>query len=296
MNILWTERYRPTTLDGVALLAETRSLIEGFLAAGEIPHLLLHGPSGTGKTTLAKILVGALDCQVLSLNASKERGIDVIRGQVSTFSRAVFGKRWNIVFLDEADKLTPDAQTALRNDMETFAGKTRFILTGNFLHKVIDPLQSRCMVVELSQMPLKERFGVLVRILESEGIDFTPYAILGLVERHTDMRRLLSQAQRVALSEGSIHNVPEDTLAGSGVQVMDAIRRKDWPVLVQLSKSPGFDHRGVLQDMFWTITEEDQSAIDNRLVIARAVDRSGYTPDAVIHFLGTCAELYDKVG
>lgn len=295
MNILWTETYRPTELAQVALLPDTRAILQSFLDAEEIPHLLFHGPPGTGKTTLARILTSKLDCRVLSLNASKERGIDVIRGQVATFSRALFDTRWNIVFLDEADKLTPDAQTALRNDMEAHAARTRFILTGNFLHKILDPLQSRCTVIELSQMPLKERFDIACSILTAEGIEFTPQAVLAVAEKHNDMRRLLSAAQRIALATGSLHAVPDDSLAGSSTEVLSAIRAKDWPALVRLSKSAGFDHRGVLRDMFWAITGEGQLVVDARLAIAQAVHQSGYTPDPVIHFLGTCVELYDGV-
>ena len=294
MNILWTEAHRPTSLDQLALLEGNRTLLQKFIDEGEIPHLLLHGPPGTGKTTVAQILISQLDCAVLKLNASSERGIDVIRDRVSTFARSLLQRRWNIVFLDEADKLTPDSQTALRNTMEAHAGRTRFILTGNLLHKIIDPLRSRCQVLEFAQMPLKERFRVLKDVLVAEEVEFDPNALLELAGKYNDMRKLLMAAQRIAIQDGGLQVIPEEQVR-SGAAVLAMCTVKDWTGIVQLSKTPGFDHAHVLTEMFWAVEGEDEPAIMQRLKLAQAVDKTGYTPDPVILFLGTCAEIISSV-
>ena len=282
-KVLWTEKYRPTDLEEVALSEGNRALLLSCIEGGEIPHLLFHGPAGCGKTTVAKILMDALDCTQLVLNASAERGIDTIRDKVGSFVRVQTGAAWNVVFLDEADKLTPDAQTALRNMMETYAERSRFILTGNYLSKILDPIQSRCQVVELGAMPLKERFRVLVEVLKVEEVEFDKEVVFAYAERYTDMRRLLLRAQRSIMSHGKLTDPKVAT--GEGAQILQLIRNKDWLALVQLSKHPEFDHQQGLVDLFWAIPDDlstdshPAAAAQWRAAVAKAVHQSGHTPE-----------------
>lgn len=290
-TLLWTEKYRPASLDEVALTAETRAVLSKCLEEKEIPHLLLHGPAGTGKTTVSKIITGQLDCDVLTLNASDERGIDTVRDKVGTFVRGQLFSRWRIVFLDEADQLTRDAQAALRNMMETYSQDARFILTCNYLYKVIDPIQSRCTSIELSEMPLKERFRVVKRVAENEGIKYsTPQVLLSYVERFQDMRRLLTTLQKAHLANPL--GLPEYKLnaGGDGDTLIRMLTSKDWPGLVNAARDPTFEHTEALRAMFWALPDGDYAA-QWRHVLAKAVHESGFTADPVVHFLGTCAEL-----
>jgi len=288
-GVLWVEKYRPTELKELALAPDVRKVLTGFLAKGEIPHLLLEGPAGCGKTTIAKILVAKLNCQVLTLNASSERGIDTIRDRVRNFARGLLGAEWNVVFMDEADALTPDAQTALRNTMEAYSDYSRFILTCNYLYRIIDPIQSRCMVLHLGAMPLKERYAALVRVLQAEGVQHTEEVAIGYAEKYTDMRKLLYMAQRSALAHGELR--PPLIQQVDGAKLRDYIKGNEWGKLKTVARDGGTDHYELLRELFWAVPDGHSKATDLRITIARAITDGGRAPDPVVHFLGTCCEL-----
>jgi replication factor C small subunit len=288
-NVLWTEQYRPKELAEMALDEQNRRLLETYLAQGEIPHLVLEGPAGTGKTTTAKIITSKLDCTVLTLNASSERGIDAIREKVGSFARSLMVTKWNIVFLDEADALTPDAQFALRNLMESYAGRCRFILTCNHFNKIIDPIQSRCQRITLSVTPLKERFAVLVRVLETEGITAERSVIATYAQAYTDLRKMLTAAQQSILSTGTLQAAISAEVTGT--TILEYVGTKRWQELVKLASTASFDALQALRSLFFAVPDSHGSAAQFRMIIGKAVDDCNRVPDAVVHFLGTCAEL-----
>ena len=137
---LWVEKYRPQTLEGYVGNEVIKNKVSDYLNQGSIQNLLLHGVAGTGKTTLAKLITNNLNCDLLYINASDERGIDTIREKIIPFSSSLGFGDVKIVILDEADYITPQAQATLRNTMESFSGNTRFILTCNYLERIISPL------------------------------------------------------------------------------------------------------------------------------------------------------------
>ena len=143
-NSLLNEKYRPIVLDDYVGNAKLKSSIAKQLEQNDIQNYLLYGPAGTGKTTLAKLIVKNLDCNHLYINASDERGIETIRDKVTTFASVMSMKPIKVVILDEADFLTIQAQASLRNLIESFSRTTRFIMTCNYVERIIDPLQSRC--------------------------------------------------------------------------------------------------------------------------------------------------------
>lgn len=295
-DVLWIEKYRPTTLDEVALDADARKLLSGYVAAGEIPHLLFVGPPGSGKTTVARILCASLDCRTLVLNASSDRGIDVVREKIGNFAQSLFVSKWNVVFLDEADAMTSDAQTALRNLIEAYHDRTRFILTANHPYRIIGPIQSRCQIVSFAPPPLRERFRILSGVLSREGVRADPAVVLQWAERHSDMRRLLHDVQKAVLIAGGRDAAlppPKNGGGADGAELFALVASKNWARLRSLCTSGDFDPARALRELFWAIPDEHPKAGFLRHVVGRGVHESGFTPDPVVLFLGVCAEAMD---
>ncbi|KKN68879.1 hypothetical protein LCGC14_0446650 [marine sediment metagenome] len=291
-DILWTEKYRPTKLEELALESDNRAVLSAYLAAGEIPHLLMAGPPGAGKTTIARILYRALDCRYLVLNASVERGIDVVRGKIGTFVTAMTDARFNIVFLDEADAMTSDAQTGLRNLIEAYADRARFILTANKLFRIIGAIQSRCQLLTLGPPPFKERYRILASVLEREGITAEVPAILTYAERYPDMRRMLWQAQRMYLARGELAPATEANTV-DGVALFALLEGKNFTGLRQLTTQDTFDVLDGLVELFWAVPDTHARAGFLRHILGKGVHESGFTPDPIVHFLGVCSEAME---
>ena len=195
-NSLLNEKYRPTELSDYVGNGSLKSTIAAQLYNNDIQNYLFYGPAGTGKTTLAKLIVNKLDCDSLYINASDERGIETIRDKVSGFASVASFKSLKVVILDEADFLTIQAQASLRNIIETFSRTTRFILTCNYIERVIDPLQSRCQTIKVVPPTKKEVAVHIASICDSESISYEPNAIGKIVNKfYPDLRKMLNTIQ-----------------------------------------------------------------------------------------------------
>ena len=194
---LWVEKYRPTTLDTYIGNEHLKSKVSVYLESGDLPHLLLYGKAGTGKTTLAKLLVNNIECDYMYINASDENSVDTVRNKVRGFASTMGFKDYKIIILDECDYITPNAQAALRNLMETFSKHCRFILTCNFVERIIDPIQSRCQSFQVIPPSKKEVAAHMTNILKEEGIASKVDDIAGLVNAgYPDIRRVINSCQR----------------------------------------------------------------------------------------------------
>ena len=194
---LWVEKYRPTTLDTYIGNDHLKSKVSVYLESGDLPHLLLYGKAGTGKTTLAKLLVNNIECDYLYINASDENSVDTVRNKVRGFASTMGFKDYKIIILDECDYITPNAQAALRNLMETFSKHCRFILTCNFVERIIDPIQSRCQSFQVIPPSKKEVALHIHNILKEEGIASKMDDVAGLVNAgYPDIRRVINSTQR----------------------------------------------------------------------------------------------------
>ena len=193
---LWVEKYRPTTMDGYIGNEHFVTKLKNWIEEGDIPHILLFGPAGTGKTTAGKIITSNIACDLLFINASDENSVDTIRNKIRGFAQGIGFEELSIVFLDEADFVTPQGQAALRNLMETFSDHCRFILTANYLERIIAPVQSRCQVFEVIPPSRKDAAIHVAGILDKEGVTFSPIDLKLLVDAHyPDLRQIINDAQ-----------------------------------------------------------------------------------------------------
>ena len=194
---LWVEKYRPMDLSTYVGNEHLKEKVKVYLESEDVPHLLLFGKAGTGKTTLAKIVVNNIDCDYMYINASDENKVDDVRNKIKTFASSVGFKSLKVIILDECDYLTPNAQAALRNLMETFSKHCRFILTCNYVERIIDPIQSRCQSYKVVPPSKKEVAQQMVNILKQENCTFELDDIALIVNAgYPDIRRVINSAQR----------------------------------------------------------------------------------------------------
>ena len=195
-HTLLVEKYRSKTLDSYVGNDHIKKTIEQYLGQNDIQNLIFYGPAGTGKTTLAKLIVNNLNCDYLYINASDERGIETIRDKVSGFASTASFKPLKVVILDEADFLTIQAQASLRNVIETFSRTTRFIMTCNYVERIIDPLQSRCQVLKVIPPSKKEVAVHLAKVMAHEAISYDVEDIKTIVNQYyPDLRKCLNTIQ-----------------------------------------------------------------------------------------------------
>ena len=193
---LLVEKYRPNKLENYVGNENIKKSISKYLDQNDIQNLIFYGQAGTGKTTLAKLIVTNLDCDHIYINASDERGIETIRDKVSSFASVASFKPIKVVILDEADFLTIQAQASLRNIIETFSRTTRFIMTCNFVERIIDPLQSRCQVLKIVPPTKKDVAKHLNWICKEESIKHDINDLVPLVNQYyPDLRKCINTIQ-----------------------------------------------------------------------------------------------------
>ena len=215
---LWVEKYRPTDLSNYLGNDHIRKKIKAWIDEQDIPHLLFAGRAGTGKTTLAKMLIKNIECDYLFINASDENSVDTIRNKIKSFVSTISLKNMKIVVLDEADRITPQGQAALRNMMEQFSQGSRFILTCNYGERIIDPIHSRCQSVDLSPPSMGETAVHLVNILGAEGVTFDKMDVKTIVETYyPDVRKIINTAQMFSKS-GKLE-LDDQQLIGSDLKI-----------------------------------------------------------------------------
>jgi replication factor C small subunit len=238
---IWTEKYRPSTFGEVRGQAEIVPKVQAFVERGNMPHLLFAGPAGIGKTTLSLVVAKELfgdnwRGNFLELNASDERGIDVIRVKVKDFARtkAIGDVPFKIIYLDECDALTKEAQQALRRTMENYTQTCRFILSCNYSSKIIDPIQSRCTVFRFKPLPKEEIFAIIDKIVAAESLTVDDAAKEALFDvSNGDVRRVENLLQACAALSTEI---TEDTV----FSIASYAKPKEISSLLQLAKEGNF--------------------------------------------------------
>jgi len=195
-HTLWTEKYRPTKLDDYVGNEHLKTKVAGYLENDDIPHLLLFGRAGTGKTTLAKLIVKSIDCDYMIINASDENNVEMVRTKVKNFASSMGFKKFKVIILDEFDYMSKEAQAILRNLMETFSAHCRFILTCNYVEKVIEPIQSRCQSFQIVPPTKKDVAIQMSKILKAENVEFDVKDLVPIIDAsYPDIRKVINTCQ-----------------------------------------------------------------------------------------------------
>lgn len=294
-HTIWVERYRPGTLDGYVGNDTVRAKLEEYIAKQDIPHLLFYGTAGTGKTTAAKILVKNIECDYMFINASDERGIDTVRDKIKGFASTVGFKPLKIVVLDEADFLGREAQPALRNMMEAYSATTRFILTANYIERIIDPLVSRTQVYKLTPPSKKDAAMKLSDILKNENVEYDKQTIVQIVNAYyPDLRKIINTAQ-LQTRDGKLQ-VSVEELIGQDMKlkVVDVLtnsiplKEKVNQIRQLVADQQIQDFTELYQLLYEYVETYAPSKVPQTIIaIAEGLYRDGQVPDKEINFVAT---------
>lgn len=304
-DFLWVEKYRPATVSDCILPDAIKKVFEGFLDQGEIPNLLLTGSAGVGKTTIAKALCEQLGASYIVINGSDEgRFLDTVRNRVRQFATTVSltsGAAHKVVIIDEADNTTNDVQLSLRTAVEEFHGNCRFIFTCNFINKIIEPLHSRCTVVDFRIKPDQatnlqgEFFTRLKTILTEQKISYEDKVLAKLVKRYyPDWRRLINECQRYAAT-GSISSAILVDVADVNLDsLLSALKKKEFTtvknwVVQHLDNDPSMMMRKVYDSLYDVL--KPASIPEAVLVIAKYMRDIVVVPDQEINLLACLTEI-----
>ena len=285
---LWCEKWRPKSLEDMVLQDDVKEFFQQCLDKKEIPHLLLSGGSGTGKTTVSRILIRELDVECLRLNASDERGIDTVREKIKMFLMFESMKDWKIVFLDEADYLLTTSQAVLRNLMEQYSGTARFILSVNYPERIIKPIKSRCQMVEFKEVGGKEQFALLKKILDNEKIEYLDEDLMRIIDDCSgDLRKVINESQRMVRNGKLKYSSLKDKVEVR--ELWELARKKSWKQLREIIDE-GLDYGFILRKLFDLIFEEVSPEVAVE-VVGNYLWRDGITVDRKLNLFCVFVEL-----
>ena len=300
-EFLWVEKYRPANIADCVLPDRIKQNFEEIVKQGEIPNMLLCGTAGTGKTTVAKALCNELGVDYILINGSDESGIDVLRTKIRDFASTVsFGGQTKVVILDEADYLNPNStQPALRAFIEEFSANCRFIFTCNFKNRIIEPLHSRCAVIDFKlnkdekQLIASKFMGRLKYVLDEENINYSEKVVAELLMKYfPDYRRTLNELQRYSKSgvidEGILSNIAEVNIKG----LVDSLKDKDFKKMRQwVANNADTDPQGLYRKIYDSLMDKVSNPAHLVLLVADYQYKSAFVADQEINLTACLVDV-----
>lgn len=302
-QFLWVERYRPQTIDECILPDSLKTTFKEYIATGELPNFLFHGSAGVGKTTVAKALCNEVGAEYLFINGSDESGIDVLRSKIKGFASSVsLTDAKKVVILDEGDYLNPNStQPALRSFIEEFSSNCRFIFTCNFKNRIIEPLHSRCAVIDFKVGPKEKAqiaaafFKRVLYILKQEGVEYDQKVVAELVQKHfPDFRRVLNELQRYSVSGRIDSGILVNVGAESYKQLYKSMRDKNF---TEVRKWVGLNADGdsvrIFRELYDNANEilETSSIPQLVLILAEYQYKAAFVSDHELNLIACLTEI-----
>ena len=302
-HTLWVEKYRPQTLADYVGNETVKETIQSYLEAHDIPHLLFYGKAGTGKTTLAKLIVNTIKCDWMILNASDENNVDTVRTKVKNFASSVGFAGFKVIILDEFDYMTPNAQAILRNLMETFSKHCRFILTCNYIEKIIDPIQSRCQTFAITPPTKKDVAVQVAKILDTEGVRYDIKNVAEIINSYyPDIRRVINTCQLQSV-KGELR-VDKQIMVESDfkTKLIELLKAKDEKrnTFINIRQAVADNKLNDYSEMYTMLYDKvDEYATGNTanviLTIADGVSKDALVVDKEIVFMATIIQILNII-
>ena len=308
-DYLWVEKYRPTKLEDMILDDEVKTTFDNWVSEGQIPHLLLVGTQGSGKTTLARILVKSilsdLDSDLLMLNGSAQRGIDIVRENIEDFLKTppIGESKIKIVFIDEFDYMTPEAQNSLRNIIETYSGTGRFLCTANYANKISPPLHSRFQTFTFQNLPKDYVSKYVKYILDTEEINYEQESVDKIIGTYyPDIRKIIGTLQSKITDKKLSDELKdiknnETVLQNSFINMINGIKKGDVKTSsIELGKinnilsEQDIDFVEIYKSLFFN----KQLSINCKINIVKYADTHLTCMDPCIHFMAMCLSVYQS--
>jgi len=305
-HLLWTESHRPKTIEECILPERLKKPFQEYVNTKKIPHLLLSGGAGVGKTTVAKAMCNQIDADYIMINGSDESGIDVFRTKIKDFASSMsFTGGRKVIIIDEADYLNPNStQPALRNAMEEFASNCSFIFTCNFKNRIIDPLHSRCAVVDFTlknedKTKMATQFFKRIQlILQSEKVEYEDMVIAELIKKHfPDFRRILNELQRYSqfgkIDVGILTHIGEVSIA----EIIKHLKNKDFGAIRKWVATADFDAATLYRKLYDNLYDvlQPQSIPQAVIILADYQYKQAFVADVEINTVACLTEIMVSV-